>query len=210
MTGIEQQDWSLTKDPGSSPGLKEGAKERLINRYLPLVGMVVARMGSWRGGAVADRDDLLQSGFLGLVRAVELFEPSRGVQFPTYASFRIRGSVLDSLRALDWVPRSLRREAARRELAGEPPLLPICCELDAEALVDPRAHPGVEMELAEERERLRKAVARLPRREKLALEGSYLGGRTLKDISLELKISESRACQIRTRALSRLRHMLES
>jgi len=61
-----------------------------------------------------ERDDLISAGILGLVKAVETFEPERGFKFETYAGHKIRGAILDELRAMDWVPRSVRQKA--REL----------------------------------------------------------------------------------------------
>jgi RNA polymerase sigma factor FliA len=82
-------------------------RNRLVLRYSPLVKYVVGRIRSGLPQSV-DTADLLSDGVLGLMDAVEKFEPERGLQFQTYAVPRIRGAVLDGLRARDWVPRSVR------------------------------------------------------------------------------------------------------
>jgi RNA polymerase sigma factor for flagellar operon FliA len=78
-----------------------------VLRYSPLVKYVVGRIRSGLPQSV-DTADLLSDGVIGLMDAVEKFEPARGLQFQTYAVPRIRGAVLDGLRARDWVPRSVR------------------------------------------------------------------------------------------------------
>lgn len=82
-------------------------REELILQYIPMVKYVVNRLGSRRSG-VLDEDDALAAGTLGLLEAVNRFDPSAGVKFETFAFRRIRGAILDQVRALDWVPRSLR------------------------------------------------------------------------------------------------------
>jgi len=68
----------------------------------------------------ADRDDLVSAGIVGLIKAVDRFDPTRGVKFETYASSVIRGEIMESLRARDWAPRSLRRRAREvAEIVGE-------------------------------------------------------------------------------------------
>jgi RNA polymerase sigma factor for flagellar operon FliA len=90
------------------------AREDLILSHLPLVKATVRRMvGSL--ASHAEVDDLESAGLFGLIDAVEKFNPSMGKEFPVYASFRIRGAILDELRALDWVPRSIREKARQVE-----------------------------------------------------------------------------------------------
>jgi RNA polymerase sigma factor FliA len=91
-------------------------RERLIEAHLPQVKFIAERMTAKLPPSV-DRDDLIGAGVLGLLDAVEKFDPSRGVLFKTYAEMRVRGAMLDSLRELDWVPRSLRRRAREVEAA---------------------------------------------------------------------------------------------
>jgi RNA polymerase sigma factor FliA len=95
-------------------------RDELITDCLPLVKFIAHRISA-RLPAHVEVDDLIHSGILGLMDAVKKFEPDRNVKFKTYAEQRIRGAILDGLRDLDWVPRSLRRkkkdiETAYREL----------------------------------------------------------------------------------------------
>ena len=84
-------------------------REGLIRAYVPLVKFVAHRISS-RLPSHVELDDLIHSGILGLMDAIEKFEPSRGIKFKTYAELRVKGAILDGLRDLDWVPRSLRRK----------------------------------------------------------------------------------------------------
>jgi RNA polymerase sigma factor (sigma-70 family) len=78
-------------------------RERLILTYAPLVKYVAGRVGSGLPSHV-DESDLVQYGLLGLIGAIERYDPDRDVKFETYAIARIKGSIIDELRALDWVP----------------------------------------------------------------------------------------------------------
>ena len=97
-------------------GQKSSARERKIVRHLPLVKYVIARMFSTLP-AFVDRDDLFQAGMVGLIQAVDSFDSSRSVKLESYAIPRIRGAILDSLRELDWAPRSVRRKTVAAERA---------------------------------------------------------------------------------------------
>ncbi len=88
-------------------------KEKLILHYLSLVKYVVDRMFSHLPRNVS-RDDLQNSGVLGLIKAIERFDPERAIKFETFATYRIRGAILDELRSYDLMPRRLRMKA--REL----------------------------------------------------------------------------------------------
>ena len=91
-------------------------RDRLILTYAPLVKYVAGRVGSGLPAHVDD-EDLMSYGLLGLIRSVERFDPDRDVKFETYAIPRIRGAIIDELRALDWVPRSVRTRARDIERA---------------------------------------------------------------------------------------------
>ena len=97
-------------EPGSAD------RDELITECLPLVKFIAHRISS-RLPSHVDVDDLIHSGILGLMDAVKKFEPDRNVKFKTYAEQRIRGAILDGLRDLDWVPRSLRRKKKDIETA---------------------------------------------------------------------------------------------
>jgi len=104
MSGIEEL-WKEYKGTNSKV-----AKDKLLVEYASLVKYIVNRIAINLPASV-NRDDLISSGILGLIRAVETFEPERGFKFETYAGHKIRGAVLDELRAQDWVPRSVRQKS---------------------------------------------------------------------------------------------------
>ena len=83
------------------------SREELLIKYAPLVKRVVTRMAA-RFPPGVDNDELYQVGMIGLLDAVDKFDPTRDVKFKTYAEFRIKGAILDELRSMDWVPRSVR------------------------------------------------------------------------------------------------------
>ncbi|MBX9246604.1 RNA polymerase sigma factor WhiG [Actinotalea ferrariae] len=110
--------WSVFKETGD-----RGARERLILHYAPLVTMVAGRVGAGLPSTV-EQADLVSYGMFGLIDAIEKYETDRAVKFETYASSRIRGAIIDELRAIDWIPRSVRTKAravdrAFAELEGE-------------------------------------------------------------------------------------------
>ena len=92
------------------------AREQLILNYSPLVKFVAGRVASNLPNTV-DGADLVSYGMFGLIDAIDKFEPDRGIKFETYAISRIRGAIIDELRALDWVPRSVRARARDIEKA---------------------------------------------------------------------------------------------
>ena len=93
------------------------ARERLVVAYSPLVKYVAGRLGSGLPAHV-DEADLISYGMLGLIGAIQRFEPEREIKFETYAVQRIRGAIIDELRSLDWVPRSIRSRARQIEAAS--------------------------------------------------------------------------------------------
>lgn len=101
--------WRKYKEEGDSV-----ARDRLILNYAPLVKYVAGRMGTNFPSHV-DESDLISYGLLGLIGAIERFDLSRNIKFETYAITRIKGSILDELRSLDWVPRSVRSIARQIE-----------------------------------------------------------------------------------------------
>jgi RNA polymerase sigma factor FliA len=95
----------------------ERARERLVVAYSPLVKYVAGRLASGLPTHV-DEADLISFGLGGLISAIERFEPDREIKFETYAIPRIKGAIIDELRALDWVPRSVRARARDIERAN--------------------------------------------------------------------------------------------
>jgi RNA polymerase sigma factor for flagellar operon FliA len=94
----------------------QAVRDRLILTYAPLVKYVAGRLGSGLPAHV-DEGDLVSYGLLGLIGAIERYDPDRDVKFETYAIARIKGSIIDELRAMDWVPRSVRSRAREIERA---------------------------------------------------------------------------------------------
>jgi RNA polymerase sigma factor for flagellar operon FliA len=96
-------------------GFEDGEeREQLLLEHLPQVKYIARRIHD-RLPAQVPLDDLIHAGVVGLIDAVEKFDPNKNVQLKSYAKFRIRGAILDSLREMDWSPRHLRRQARRVE-----------------------------------------------------------------------------------------------
>ncbi|MEE8578120.1 MAG: sigma-70 family RNA polymerase sigma factor, partial [candidate division Zixibacteria bacterium] len=120
---VTERDWSRYQRLKS-----EETRKNLLSKYIPLVRNVATRMAMGFPRSV-ELNDLVSTGVIGLIEAFKNFDPERGVKFETYAVPRIRGAILDELRALDWVPRSTRaksREIERAHMAlendlGRPP-----------------------------------------------------------------------------------------
>src|SRR5882724_11476906 len=103
--------WRRYKEGGDG-----SARERLVVAYSPLVKFVAGRTGA-RLPSHVDQADLISYGMIGLIEAMERFDPRRQIRFETFAMQRIRGAIIDELRSLDWVPRSVRSRAREIEEA---------------------------------------------------------------------------------------------
>ncbi|GLZ31313.1 RNA polymerase sigma factor [Lentzea sp. NBRC 105346] len=229
----------------------QNQRDRLVLHYAPLVKYVAGRVGTGLPAHV-DVSDLIQSGIFGLVDAIEKFEPERGLKFETYAMQRIRGAILDDLRAQDWVPRSVRSRArdveralerlgaklqrtpTDRELAAELKIglaelrelygqlqLTSVVALDeliapnkggsslAESLPDEDAEdPVASLVDLDSRRQLADAIAQLAERDRVVVTLYYFENLTLAEIGKVLGVTESRVCQLHTRAVLRLRTKL--
>lgn len=115
--------------------LDQSERDRLITSHLPKVKYIADRIAAKLPPSV-ERDDLYGAGVVGLIDAVERFDPSRGIAFTTFAEMRVRGAILDNLRALDWASRSTRRRA--REVQA------VYAQIEQE-----NARPATEEEVAE-------------------------------------------------------------
>jgi RNA polymerase sigma factor for flagellar operon FliA len=98
------------------PKIDDAQREELIIKYAHLIKTVAGRL-AMRLPSHVDQDDLASAGIIGLLDAIEKYDPTKGVAFKSYAEFRIRGAMLDELRSMDWVPRSVRKNAKRLEEA---------------------------------------------------------------------------------------------
>ncbi len=239
--------WDTFKST-SDPAAREG----LILHYSALVKFVAGRLRAGLPRSV-DPQDLISYGTFGLIDAIDKFDPERGYKFETYAVNRIKGAILDELRALDWVPRSVRARAReiQRSLAelehalqrsptdeelAEHMNQPVetlqghlseistlgfvaldellnPAERDSGAvrdmLADPRApDPSGSFERQETRYLLADSINRLADRERLVVTLYYYEGLTLAEIGKVLSVTESRVCQIHTKAVMSLRNRL--
>ena len=232
-----------------------GIREQLILQYAPLVKYVVGRLAIMLP-RILDSDDVLSIGTMGLIEAVDRYDPSTGVKFQTYAISRIRGAILDELRSLDWIPRSARQRSAEiaktfarlESVLGRSPTDEEVAKelgldmhqyqqasLSAAAVIisletpvagpdgqgDDLGAPLVEtiestatpspsqaLEEGELLDGLAGAIASLSERDRTLLSLYYEQELTMKEISAVLEVSESRVCQLHSRALHRLRaHM---
>ena len=226
---------------------------KVIKDYMPLVRHAVNRIsvGSANGG-ILQYEDMVSCGVQGLIEAFYAFDPNKGAKFSTYALPRIRGSILDALRATHPLPRSLQKfgsdlEKATAALHVTLNRAPTRNELAEYMGVQPRDFmaslrtsnvrvvslqglsesagsgdeklwemadddPNIDPEdVAEEtmvRGLLAEAVELLPEREKMIVRLYYMKSQSLKSIGAALGISESRASQLRHRAIRRLRLVL--
>ena len=162
-------------------------RDRLILHYAPLVKYVAGRVGSGLPAHV-EQADLVSYGTFGLIDAITRYEPSREVKFESYAMARIRGAIIDELMT--------------DEEGGSAPRLVDTLQ-DANAL-DPQAMA----EHGEARQLLARAVEQLPDREKVVVSLYYFEGLTLADIGRVLGVTESRICQLHTKAVLHLRTKL--
>jgi RNA polymerase sigma factor for flagellar operon FliA len=99
-----------------APALSAEEREQLIMEHLPQVRLIARRIHDRLPESVS-LDDLISTGVVGLIAAIDRFDPSQNVKLKTYAEYKIRGAILDSLRGLDWAPRQQRRRAKQIEAA---------------------------------------------------------------------------------------------
>ena len=238
--------WEEFKSSGDS-----ALRERLILHYSPLVKYVAGRVGVGLPPNI-EQADLV---FFGLIDAIEKFDLERAIKFETYAISRIRGAIIDELRAIDWIPRSVRYKArevekayanlearlhrtpSEAEVAEEmgirledlhqifsqvsfvnvvalDELLSVGGEKGdklslVDTLEDTKAEdPVLAFESEETKFLLAKAINTLPEREKIVVTLYYYEGLTLAEIGQVLGVTESRICQMHTKAVLQLRGKL--
>jgi RNA polymerase sigma factor for flagellar operon FliA len=231
------------------------ARDRMIRQYVYLVKYVLNRLVAHphMDQDVLDFDDLYSAGVIGLINAVDKFDPSREVKFITYAIPRIRGAIIDELRAIDWLPRSLRQKVNQlhntysqlensllrpakdeevsshlgvsvEELRGllSSASRSVVLSLDEELrLSDDSLTTRGDQAVLHERscrdiaarqemvEILKAAIERLPEKERLVVAMYYYDDMTFKEIGKVLSVTESRICQLHTKAMTRLRARLK-
>jgi RNA polymerase sigma factor for flagellar operon FliA len=240
--------WARYKEAGEPE-----VRDQLILHYSPLVKYVAGRVAVGLPQNV-EQSDLVSYGIFGLIDAIEKFDLSRGFKFETYAIARIKGSILDELRSIDWVPRSVRTKAREIERAiaklesqlhrspsdeelaaelgvGEAQLQQTLGRISFVGLValdemlsvggergesmtlgdtiaDSGEGPMAKSEVEEMRHILAQAINRMPEREKIVLTLYYYEGLTLAEIGKVLGVTESRVCQIHTKAILQMRSRL--
>jgi RNA polymerase sigma factor FliA len=229
------------------------ARERLILHYSPLVKFVAGRVAAGLPQNI-EQADLVSYGIFGLIDAIDKFDPARGFKFETYAISRIKGAIIDELRSIDWVPRSVRSKARaieraysklENELRRTPDDSEVAIELGmtegefaqtlsqisfvglvaldellsagaergnsttvGDTIADAAHDPVQAFELDEMKHVLADAINRMPDRERLVLTLYYYEGLTLSEIGEVLGVTESRVCQIHTKAIFQLRGRL--
>ena len=228
----------------------QALRDQLILHYSPLVKYVAGRVAVGLPQNV-EQADLVSYGIFGLIDAIVKFDPGRGYKFETYAISRIKGAILDELRSIDWVPRSVRAKArslerAYTKLEAEFKRAPTDEELSRElemddhqfqtmlsqisfvgvaaldellsgnsdrgesmtlgdTIADSSDGPMAVFEGEEMRQILAQTINRMPEREKIVLTLYYYEGLTLAEIGQVLGVTESRVCQIHTKAVIQLR-----
>jgi RNA polymerase sigma factor for flagellar operon FliA len=239
-----QQLWQSYKDSG-----ERALRDQLVLHYSPVVKFVAGRLAAGLPSSV-DPADLVSYGIFGLLDAIERFEPARGFKFETYAVNRVRGAILDELRSIDWVPRSVRSRARAVERAfqllegqlgrspsdaelaealdmTEPQLQAALAQISVlgvaaldetvkggdrengmrlgDAVADTGDGPVEAWEKTETRTMLAEAIRGLAERDRLVLSLYYFENLTLAEIGGVIGVSESRVCQIHTKAVLQLR-----
>jgi RNA polymerase sigma factor for flagellar operon FliA len=229
-------------------------RERLILHYSPLVKYVAGRVGVGLPPNI-EQADLVSYGIFGLIDAIQKFDIERAIKFETYAISRIKGAIIDELRAIDWIPRSVRYKAREVEKAyaalesrlhRTPNEAEVAEELGikledlhaifsqvsfvnvialdellnvggergdklslVDTLEDTKAEdPVAAFETEETKYLLARAINTLPEREKIVVTLYYYEGLTLAEIGQVLGVTESRICQMHTKAVLQLRGKL--
>jgi RNA polymerase sigma factor for flagellar operon FliA len=197
-----------------SPPLMPSSRSEDVVRHMPLVRQVVARFLR-RLPANVMRDDLVSAGVYGLVDSLRKNGGDQGSAFESYARIRIRGAILDELRAQDWLPRRARWAArGNAEHAEGTPVAVVALEDLGSAercatMVDAEAKdPSEQLEERQGSARLARAIERLPTREGTIVRMHYYQGARFKDIGAALGVSEPRVSQLHSRAMGQLKKLL--
>ncbi len=225
-------------------------KEQMILEHEPLIRYIVNRLAVRLPNHI-DLDDLYSTGVIGLMDAIDKFDPGKGCKFKTYAEFRVKGAVLDQLRSLDWVPRSVRQKGRKLEqaytdveqrlgrAASEDEVADsLGLELDkfhtminqvrgislvnleeirgtnsdgdktgtfADVVEDVQSeNPFASLKTTEMKHVVSDTIEGLPEKERLVVSLYYYEDLNMKEIGNILGITESRVCQIHTKATARL------
>jgi RNA polymerase sigma factor FliA len=214
---------------------KPAYRDQLVNEYLPYVKRIVQRIATHLPASV-DVEDLMNVGVIGLIQAVDRYDPRRDNKFMTYAIFRIKGAVLSELRSRDFLSRSSRRKLRELEHASQRleqgigldelhrtkqvssisfisfEDLGISSKDEKEKLIsylmDQEDDALSQTRLKELKTGLARAIEQLPEKERLVISLYYLDELTMKETGEVLNITESRVSQIHSQAIVRLRNKL--
>lgn len=222
------------------------AADEMVERYMPLVKHIASKF-TYNLPAEIEYEDLVAMGLVGLLDALSRFDPARGIKFETFATYRVRGAILNQLNALSWVPRGVREKTRRLErtvselsdrlgrvptgeeiraaagLSGEQyekiladsgpvSFVPIDSMTDSEecepALRSEEDSPERLVESALRVDRVVACIGQLPEKERLTVTLYFYEDLTLKEIGRALGVSESRACQLLSQAMLKIRGLL--
>ena len=187
---------------------------QLIERYAPMATAVARRMRV-PTSALAGRDDIESAALIGLINAVDRYDPERGVPFEGYAGLRIRGAVLDELRRLDDHTRDERRRARIVADDTDPEISAYRATLSLDLLLESGDRDWAAEDETDDRyesqdlrTRVESALRCLPPRQREVLARYYGDSLTLRESAVRMGISEARACQLHGRAIFNLRREL--
>lgn len=186
------------------------ARDDLVLANLDLVAMI-ARTVERRLPAHVEYDDLYGAGIMGLIDAASKFDPKRNVGFRTYAKFRVRGSILDELRAIDWATRG-QRQAIKDADAANAPHRSLRVNRAGTVIepAGPSAMPHQLVQRAELSRALAAAITALRPRHERVIDLHYRSGLTMREIGTELGVTRWRIGQIHRAALRKMRRHLDS
>jgi len=203
----------------------------IVAENMPLVRYIAARIAATIPASV-EMDDLIQTGTVGLIDAIRRYDPAKGIPFPVYARYRIRGAILDALRALDWATRSerSRRKAcasaatadgsvdsgpAQFQVFSLGPVVSLSSRRETDEEIPARdvpcgenLHPDRLFEAHEAHELVSRALNVLPDRYRRVVVMYYSGNWSMRDIGRSLGVNESRVSQIHKAALGKMKRAL--
>ncbi len=227
-----------------APGVQ--ATDDTIERYMPLVRHIASKL-TYNLPPLVDYDDLVAIGLVGLLDALSRFDPARGIKFETFATYRIRGAILNQLSSLSWIPRGVREKSKKLEKAvaglsdrlGRAPTGP---EISGEACLSMEQYekilvdsspvsfipidslseieetnlglssrdesPDLLAEGSMREERVAACIKKLPEKEQLTVTLYFYEDLTLKEIGRVMGVSESRACQVLSQSMTKIRGMI--
>ena len=247
---------ALLRDAKHETGeIPQALRDKIVIEHGPLIRYIVNRIAV-RLPSHIDLDDLHNTGVIGLMDAIEKYDPDKNCKFKTYAEFRIKGAILDQLRSLDWVPRSVRQKSRKleraygeveqrlgRQATEEEVADSLGLQIEkfhdlmnqvrgislvnleeirgtnadgdrtgtfADIVEDVTAeNPFATLKTVETKHVIADTIGALPEKERLVVSLYYYEDLNMKEIGNILGITESRVCQIHTKAVLRLRQKLK-